>query len=186
MPVTDMMRIDDAPKRIHELHPEGTSESAQNARRDDSRTNKLKSIFLRVGIFLCVICGSANQSKAQSTTLSTSSTPSNPNYDSFNEESQSFFNSYDINPYNTNAQDGLSWYYFYMGYMYYYYYLANYSGDWYGFNGDTLGNHSDQHLSATSFNPSTASAYWYNYYAYEGDLSYQCAQAAYRSLSGHE
>jgi hypothetical protein len=99
MPVTDMTRIEDAPKRVHELSPEGTSESARNARCDDSRTNKLKSIFLIVGIVLCVICGTANPSKAQIPlipTLSTSSTPyaSTPHYDNFNLAAQDAFDEY--------------------------------------------------------------------------------------------
>ena len=161
-----MTRIDDAPKRIHELPPEGTSESAQNARLGDSRTIKIKSIFLIVGIVLCVIFVGSTQSKAQGIP----SIPYAPGYNAYNSESQSYFNAY---------QSTQNMYDYYMGYAFYFYYLANYYGDWYGFNVDTFGNHSDQHLSATSYNPSTKSVFWYNYYAYNGDLWYHYANLGY-------
>jgi hypothetical protein len=60
-----------------------------------------------------------------------------------------------------------------------FYYLANYTGDWYGYHVDKAGNHSDQHLSATSYNPSSEDVFWYNYYAYNGGLWYQYAQSGY-------
>jgi hypothetical protein len=179
MPVTDMTRIDDAPKRIHEQLPAGKSASTQYARFGHFLTNKLlledptrnlihplKAIFLIAGIVICVLCGSTQESKAalQAPSIAT-----------------------DVPFYYQYCRSAVFWYstwlalpnawYWDNAYAFWCYYLANYFADWCSFSlgvQPALGQLSDKKLSSLYLAPQeTAHDMLYNEYSEIGDYYYR-------------
>ena len=178
MPVTDMTRIDDAPKRIQELLRAGKSESTQYARFGHFLTNKLlpedptrnlinplKAIFLIAGIVICVLCGSTQETKAALPTPSNPIATDAPFYDQYCQSAVFYYSTWLAMP-NAYYEDNAD--------AFWCYYLANYSADWYSFTQDVAGQMSDQKLSPTYFaSKETAHDYFYNGYSEVGDAYYR-------------
>jgi hypothetical protein len=178
MPVTDMTRIDDAPKRIHELLSAGNSESTQYARFGHFLPNKLlledptrnlihpiKAIFLIAGIVIGVLCGSTQETKAALQTPSIATDV--PFYYQYCQLAAFTYSIWLAMP---NA------YYEYSADALWCYYLANYLADWYTFESGSppLGQLSDKKLSSLYLAPKeTTHDTYYNGFSELGDSYYR-------------